>query len=78
MGDAVQASHQPDILYLHALHFARVPLKNITRLGGAREEKGFTPEQHIAVNTFSVPIIRQNMHCVFLEVDFFSSLIFGC
>ena len=34
--DAVHASHQPDVLYLHALHFARVPLKNITRLAGER------------------------------------------
>lgn len=52
VGDAVQISHQPDILYLHTLHFARVPLRNLTRLGGAREEKEVTPEQHIAFNTF--------------------------
>ena len=50
VGDAVQASHQPDILYLHALHFAKVPLKNITSSGD--REEGFTPEQHIAISTF--------------------------
>lgn len=79
MGDAVQISHQPDILYLHALHFARVPLRNITRLGGAREEKEVTPEQHIAFNTFNAHNAKKKkktMYCVFWEADFFPSLVF--
>lgn len=76
VGDAVQASHQPDILYLHALHLARVPLKNITRLGGAREGKGFTGEQHIAVNTSTMPTIQKSVYRVFWEVEFFPSLIY--
>lgn len=77
-GNVAQASHQPAILYLHDLHFARVPLKNMTSWGGLGEEKGVTPEQHIAVNTFAICISQKNMDCVFWEVGFFSSCSFWC
>lgn len=71
MCDAAHASHQPDVLYLHALHFARVSLKNVTRLGEGRGDEEVTPEQHVTVNTFSIPITEKNMHCVFWEVSCF-------
>lgn len=76
VGDAIQASHQPDILYLHALHFARVPFKNITRLGGAREENGFPPEQHMAVNTSTIPIIKRACTVCFGKSTFSRPSIF--
>lgn len=73
MCDAVHASHQPDVLYLHALHFARVPLKNITRLGGGRGEGGGHSGTTHYCQHFSntVPITQKNMYCIFWEVTCF-------
>lgn len=64
MGDAVQASHQPDILYLHALHFASVPLKNTTRLGGGREERGSVRNNTSLSTLLRRPFPKEHVPCV--------------
>ena len=77
VGNAVQASHQADTLYLQALHFARVPLRNLTRLERVEEKGGHSGAAHSCQHIFNAYNLKEQ-DCVFWEVTFFSFLNFWC
>ena len=64
VGNAVQASHQTDILYLQALHFARVPLRNLTRLERVEEKGGHSRATHSCQHIFNAHNLKEHGLCV--------------
>ena len=64
VGNAVQASHQADTLYLQALHFARVPLRNLTRLERVEEKGGHSGAAHSCQHIFNAYNLKEHGLCI--------------
>lgn len=62
--------------FIYMLFTLLGPSQKHNQAGRGEGGEGFTPEQHIAVNTSTVPVIQKSTYRVFWEVDFFSSLSF--
>ena len=83
VGNAVQASHQTDILYLEALHFARVPLRNLTRLERVEEKGGHSGATHSCQHISNAHNLEEHGlcvlgSCVFLIPQFWAPIVWQC
>lgn len=77
--DVFQTSHQPAFLYLHTLHFARVPLKNTTGSGVVgREERELLQSNTLLSTFFNAHNPIEHAQYILGSQLFFSSLIFCC